>query len=62
MSERVTKVIMNGQSLQEQLAQLEKGGGEAFNHYNFVPCADNFIYIKKKNYTYSKVEKIKPPK
>ena len=26
MSERVTKVIMNGQSLQEQLAQLEKGG------------------------------------
>lgn len=53
---------MNGQSLQEQLAQLEKGGGEAFNHYNFVPCADNFIYILKKNCTYSKVEKIKPPK
>ena len=47
MSERVTKVTMNGQSLREQPAQLEKGGGEAFNHCNFVPCADNFIYIKK---------------
>lgn len=48
MSERVTKVIMNGQSLQEQLAQLEKGGGEVLTTILLYHVQIILFTLKKK--------------